>query len=92
MGEPVGAKALHPPAFMVDQDQQVTAHGLDVGAQRRQLLTVLPVASEQDHPADPRMAQAVPVGAGQGQPGHIDDERRVDGFGVIGSRHGKSGR
>jgi hypothetical protein len=33
--EAVGAEALHAAAFVVDADQQVGPHGLDLGALRR---------------------------------------------------------
>jgi hypothetical protein len=56
--ETVLAKALHAPAFVVDTNEQVVAHGLDVGAQLRQLLATGPVATKQNDAACERVLQS----------------------------------
>ena len=78
VGEAVGAKTLHPAAFMVHTDQQVGPHGLDVAAQRGELGAVLPVAGEQDDPGGERVLQAAAVGGGQGGASDVEDQGGMD--------------
>ena len=46
VGQAIGAKPLHPAAFMVHAHQQVAAHGLDGAGQLQQLGAVMPIASK----------------------------------------------
>jgi hypothetical protein len=77
VGETVGTKALHTPAFVVHRDQQVVPHGLDLTAQFGQLGTVQPVAGKQDDATHQGMGQALAFGGGEAVAGDIDDERSV---------------
>ena len=83
VGEAVGAKTLDTATLVVNRDQQVLAHGLDVAAQGRELLTPLPVATKQDHAPHQGMGQTLAVGIGQAQASHIDDQRGVQVHGVL---------
>jgi hypothetical protein len=74
VGEAVGAKALHAPAFVVDADQQVGAQVLDLGAQGTELRAAFPVASKQDDPAGERVPEALAVRSGQPGAGNIEDD------------------
>ena len=77
VGEAVAAKALHAPAFVVHADQQVFAHRLDLGRERQQLGTVLPVAREQYHAADQRVREALAVRRRECCARDVDDEGSV---------------
>jgi hypothetical protein len=56
------AKALHPPALVIDRNHQAgIAKGMDFAAQLGQLPRIAVVTAEQDDPAGLRMAQAAPI-------------------------------
>jgi hypothetical protein len=65
MGEAIGFKALHTAAFVVNADEQIFAHLLDVSAKTAQLRTVLPIACKQNDAANQRMFEALAVLLGQ---------------------------
>jgi hypothetical protein len=50
MGKTIGFKALHPPPFMVNANEQLSTQGFDLLAQSAQLFFVVPVPSKQNHP------------------------------------------
>ena len=50
-GEAIGAKALHAPAFMIDRDEEVLAHGTNRIGQRGELRAIFEVPCEQDDAA-----------------------------------------
>ena len=77
VGETVGAKALHAAAFVVDADQQVWPQRLDLGGEFGELVTVQPVAREQDQPASERMPQTTPVVGVQRQAFDVENHRGV---------------
>jgi hypothetical protein len=77
MGEAVGAKALHAAAFMVHRDQEVRSEVFDVGTQRGQLRTALPVAAKQNHAAHQGVGQADAVHVGQGGASNVNDQGGV---------------
>ena len=77
VGEPIGAKALHAAAFVVDADQHVRADRLDLGGEFGELVAVLPVAPEQNQPAGQRMPQAATVGGVQRQAVDVEHDRGV---------------
>ena len=79
MGESVGAEALDAAAFVVDTDQQIGPHLLDLLAEFGELFAVFPVAGKQNHAPHQGVGQAALVGLGQAGAGHIDDERGVLG-------------
>ena len=79
----VGAKTLHPAAFMIDADQQVITQGLDLGAQLAELLAVFPVAGEQDDAAGQRVLEAAAIVLAEFETGDVDDEGGVLGHGVV---------
>ena len=79
MGEAAGAKTLHAPSFVIDADQEVAAHRLDLGAKRRKLSAIFPVAREQDHAAAQRVAEAAAVRGCERRAGNVEDEGRVIG-------------
>ena len=85
VGEPIGAKALHAPAFVIDANEQVGPQRLDLGAQGRELGTVVPVAAKQNHAANQRMGQALAVDVRQRSARNINDQR-----GMAGRRGSKS--
>jgi hypothetical protein len=72
VGEAVGAKALHAPAFMVHADQQVGPRLLDLRRQLGELAPVFKVARKQDQPAGERVLQALAVGLGERGAGHVE--------------------
>lgn len=72
--EAIALETLHAAAFVVHADQQIGAQGVDLGAQRRELGAILPVAREQDQPAHERMAQAAAVVVGQQGAGDVEDQ------------------
>ena len=74
VGETVGAKALHAPAFVVHADQQVAPHAFDLGAQGTELRAAFPVASKQDDPAGERVPEALAVRSSQPGAGNIEDD------------------
>ncbi len=84
MRETIGLKALHAAALMVDANQQVAADFLHLGAQGAELLTVFPVAGEQNNAAGQRMLEPLTISFGQREAGNVDDERRVLARGVRG--------
>jgi hypothetical protein len=77
VGEAIAAKALHTPAFVVHTNEQVLAHGLDVGTQLGKLLTAGPVATKQNHAASERVRQALAVGVGELGASNVQDEGGV---------------
>ena len=79
VGETIGLEALHAPALVVHADEQIVAHGLDLGREGQQLGTVLPVAREQDHAAHQRVRQARAVGRREAGAGNVDDQGGVLG-------------
>ena len=82
VGEAVGAKALHAPTFVVDRDQQISTDAFDVGTERGQLRTAVPVAAKQNHAAHERMRQTAAVHVGQCGAGNVDDQGGVLCHGV----------
>ena len=69
------AEALHTAALVIDRHQQRRrADGMDLVGQRAQLLGRLVVAGKEDDAAHQRVAQALALGLGQAQAGHIDDD------------------
>jgi hypothetical protein len=50
MRKAIGPKALHPPALVVNANEQLSAQGFDLQAQRAQLFFVVPVPGKQNHP------------------------------------------
>ena len=79
VGEAIGFKALHTPAFVVHANQQVRAHAFDGRAQAGQLLAALPITAKQNNAACQRVFQAAAVVLGQGGAGDVDDEGGVLG-------------
>jgi hypothetical protein len=71
-----GPQALHPPALLVDRDQQARlAQGMDVDTQGLQLRGILEIALEQDDAADGRLQQQFAVGRREPRPGQADHQR-----------------
>ena len=69
------AEALHTAALVVHRHQQRRrADGMDLVGERAQLLGRLVVAGKEDDAAHQRVAQALALGLGQAQAGHIDDD------------------
>jgi hypothetical protein len=56
-------------------DQRRTAQRVDFRGQLRQLRTGFEIARKQDHAADQRMLQPLPVFTGQGRSRHIQHHR-----------------
>ena len=79
VGETVGLEALDAATFVVDADQQVLAHALDVAAQRAELGPVLPIAGKQDDAADQRVFEALAVCFCEREACNVDDEGSVLG-------------
>jgi hypothetical protein len=75
VGEAIGLETLHAAAFVVDADQHVGPHLLDVGAERGELGAILPVAGEQDQAASQRVFEAQAVGRREAGAGDIEDDR-----------------
>jgi len=83
VGKAIGLESLHAPAFVVDTNQQIGAHFLDVPAQGRELRAVLPIARKQNQAADQRVLEALAVNLGQARAGDIDDQGSVKGHGPM---------
>ena len=79
MGHAVGAKALHPAAFVIDADQQVRPLAFEIGAQFTELLAAFPVTGEQGDATGQRVLDAAAVVLAECQAGNIDDEGGVFG-------------
>ena len=84
MGKPIGAKALHPPPFMVHADQQVGPQTFDLPGERAELGPIDPVAGKQNQPADQRMRQSPAVVVGERGAGDVDQKWGVLGHGNLG--------
>jgi hypothetical protein len=82
--ETIGLEALHTAAFVVNADQQIATDFLHLDAQGAELLTVFPIASEQNNAASQRMLEPLAISFGQREAGDVDDERRVLARGVGG--------
>jgi hypothetical protein len=81
VGKAVGLEALHAPALVINQTQQVLADVLDLLAQLTELRPVLPIAAKQDHAAGQRVLEAAPIDGRQLQAGDVKNEGAVDGRG-----------
>ncbi len=79
--EAIGAEALHAAAFVVHADQEVGPLGLDVGAQRGELLAVFPVAGEEDQTAHERVRQAAAIVGVQCGAGDVEHHGGMFGHG-----------
>ena len=82
MGETVGFKALHAPAFVVDTNEQVGAQFFDVSAKLGELCAALPIAGKQNEAADQRVFEAAAVVLVKAESRDVDDEGGVEGHGV----------
>jgi hypothetical protein len=83
MGEPIGSKALHTSAFMVDANEQVFSDCLDLGAQSRELCATLPIAAEQNNAACQRILKSLFVNRREAKTFNVNDERRLDVHSIL---------
>jgi hypothetical protein len=83
VGEAIGAKALHPSPFVVDANEQVFPHCLDVGTQGRELGTAVPVATKQDDAAGERMRQPLAIDRCQLATRDVKNQWGVEGHGEV---------
>jgi hypothetical protein len=61
MREAIGFEALHTAAFVVNADEQIFAHALNLSTQSRQLRAIFPITRKQNNAANQRMLQAALV-------------------------------
>jgi hypothetical protein len=61
MGEAIGFEALHAATFVVNADEQIFAHLLNLSTQAAELLAVLPVACKQNNATNQWMFEAFAV-------------------------------
>jgi hypothetical protein len=83
MGETVGAKTLHPTAFVVYANQHIATNGFDIGTQLRELGSALPIATKQNHTTCQGMVQALFVHCSQLCASNIQYQRSMVGHGMI---------
>ena len=77
MGEAVAAKTLDATALVIDADQHVGSHRLDLGRELDELAPALPVAPEQDEATGQGVLQAAAVVGIERQAGDVEDDRGV---------------
>jgi hypothetical protein len=81
MGEAVGAKTLHPTAFVVYANQRIWAHRLDVGTQGAELMAAFPIATKQNQASREGVCQAAAVGVAERSARNVQNQGSVgNGF------------
>jgi hypothetical protein len=81
--EPIIAKPLYTPTFMVNTNQHIISNRFDIGAQLGELGATLPITAEQNNPASHWMAQALFVHRGQLCTCDIEYQRSMVAHGTI---------